>query len=799
MLNSSLSVQSHCQVNPDIDCVQDVSDDISKQSKTFSNRIKELEKELAIQEAKNKELEHALSTTTKSRNLLERLLQQELTDRTRLETEIANLEQTNSRLKSNIQVLEKNKSNIDEIMRVLNATLMERETEVSILKLKLTRLQAKPKVTLNPDSSASSNKQDRSQAFISAGRSNSEFDRNSYARASMMAEVATRSSVNQLKASDRDASIWAAVPEELTPSKRPSLLIRGLDSICDESGQSSIHGNNAFHCDESPNIPFARDRRYKTLPRSMKSFLDERSVLDTPIRSDETCPSMSQATKLDHSNASSKTSDNKSTPTSTKAPELMVKSTIEKREDDAKSSTSSEQNRKIPSEITATGLPPIPIVDEVSLTPAKYPVTDERVPSSPVKLTSGIKKIFDKFRRSDSNQSHSRIELNSPNKSPFKRGANRSTLIGSPGQMKNSSNLVQQAINFQTNKPFAEWDTEMIEKWLTMIGLSMYAAQCKRWVKCGAHIMFATPAEVDKGLGITNHLHSKKLRLAISELNGDCDKVTKAAAKLDYLWVARWLDDIGLPQHKEAFINARVDGRVLNYLTVNDLISLHVKSLLHHSSIRCGIRVLRSINFDLQLLKRRATAEELETMNTLRRNAGLGREPSFRSEITLSNQDVLPLWTCHRLMEWLRMIDFAEFASNLRGSGVHGGILVYEPGFNVDTLCILLSLPTSRTLLRRHLTTFFNELIGKELAAEKIIFKEDPTNIQLDPGAEIKSNKKNSIWKFKSSRVAQDTTDEYLCPMYPADPPLINVQKSDGPRSRSDVQTLALIPESLNI
>lgn len=33
-------------------------------------------------------------------------------------------------------------------------------------------------------------------------------------------------------------------------------------------------------------------------------------------------------------------------------------------------------------------------------------------------------------------------------------------------------------------------------------------------------------------------------------------------------------------------------------------------------------------------------------------------------------------WTNHRVMEWLRSVDLAEYAPNLRGSGVHGGVMV---------------------------------------------------------------------------------------------------------------------------
>jgi len=121
----------------------------------------------------------------------------------------------------------------------------------------------------------------------------------------------------------------------------------------------------------------------------------------------------------------------------------------------------------------------------------------------------------------------------------------------------------------------------------------MYSNDCKRWCKNGGHLMRATSTEVERDLGIRNALHRKKLRLAVSAMSQETDDLTKCAAQLDYLWVARWLDDIGLPQYKDSFLDARIDGRVLHYLTVEDLFSLKITSQLHHASIRCGIRVLR--------------------------------------------------------------------------------------------------------------------------------------------------------------------------------------------------------------
>lgn len=38
-------------------------------------------------------------------------------------------------------------------------------------------------------------------------------------------------------------------------------------------------------------------------------------------------------------------------------------------------------------------------------------------------------------------------------------------------------------------------------------------------------------------------------------------------------------------------------------------------------------------------------------------------------------------WSNHRVMEWLRAVDLAEYAPNLRGSGVHGGLIVSTAHF----------------------------------------------------------------------------------------------------------------------
>lgn len=47
----------------------------------------------------------------------------------------------------------------------------------------------------------------------------------------------------------------------------------------------------------------------------------------------------------------------------------------------------------------------------------------------------------------------------------------------------------------------------------------------------------------------------------------------------------------------------------------------------------------------------------------------------------MKGADVL-LWTNGRVTEWLRLVDLAEYAPNLRGSGVHGALMVRKTSNN---------------------------------------------------------------------------------------------------------------------
>ncbi|XP_007433534.1 liprin-beta-1 isoform X7 [Python bivittatus] len=344
------------------------------------------------------------------------------------------------------------------------------------------------------------------------------------------------------------------------------------------------------------------------------------------------------------------------------------------------------------------------------------------------KKTRGIKKLFGRLRRSQSTT----FNPDDMTETEFKRGGTRATAgprLGWSRDLGQSNDL---------DMPFAKWTKEQVCNWLQEQGLGFYISNGKHWILSGQTLLQASQTDLEKELGIKHPLHRKKIQLALQALGSEEEN---NYGKLDYNWVTRWLDDIGLPQYKTQFDEGKVDGRMLHYMTIDDLLSLKVVSVLHHLSIKRAIQVLRINNFEPNCLRRR---------------------PSDENNITPSE---VSQWTNHRVMEWLRSVDLAEYAPNLRGSGVHGGLMVLEPRFNVETMAQLLNIPPNKTLLRRHLATHFNLLIGSEAQQEKREAMESPDYALLTATAKVKP-KKLVFSNFGNLRKKkQEDGEEYVCPM----------------------------------
>lgn len=368
-------------------------------------------------------------------------------------------------------------------------------------------------------------------------------------------------------------------------------------------------------------------------------------------------------------------------------------------------------------------------IASASRTTTPSPIPSPLLIRSDKDKSKGFLKFLNKWKRSGS-QNLEKLEGN------FRRGEMRATAGPRLGWSPDAYP--------QTSLPFPQWNTDLLVDWLNRIGLSMCISECRKWGCSGEKLLKATPHELEKELGLKNALHKKKLMLALKSMNSELSDLPASINKLDYHWVIRWLDDVGLPQYKDSFADSRVDGRVLHFLTVDDLAYLKVTNHLHHVSIKRGIQVLREKKFDSHCLIRRSMPDESKTYSP----------------------ELVSLWTNHRVMEWLRTVDLSEYAPNLRGSGVHGALIVYEPKFNADVFASLLNIPPTKTLLRRHLATHFKLVVGDDLTQQKKDVEIDPAYVPLTPSLKIKATRKGQFsTKKKKGKKGDVESEEYICPL----------------------------------
>uniref|UniRef100_A0A4W4GFY8 SAM domain-containing protein n=1 Tax=Electrophorus electricus TaxID=8005 RepID=A0A4W4GFY8_ELEEL len=364
--------------------------------------------------------------------------------------------------------------------------------------------------------------------------------------------------------------------------------------------------------------------------------------------------------------------------------------------------------------------------------------SDQQSPVSQeaVKNNKSIRRLWGKIRRTQSGG----LQGDDLEPTEFKRGGFRATAGPRLARTPESARCYHMV-------PFSKWTTEQVCGWLEDCGLGHYVNLTRQWVVSGQTLLLATPQQFEKEMGIKHPLHRKKLQLALRSFTS---KAMEKSSELDHIWVTRWLDDIGLPQYKDQFHESRVDGKMLQYLTVNDLLFLKVTSQLHHLSIKCAIHVLHVNKFNPHCLRRRPGDEN----------------KTSPSEVVQ--------WSNHRVMEWLRSVDLAEYAPNLRGSGVHGGLIILEPRFSSETLAMLLNIPPQKTLLRRHLATNFNNLVGLQAQQEKREYANTSGHTPLTTTAKVRP-KKLGFTNFSHLRKRRpDDSADYICPVEAEASPVLN-------------------------
>jgi len=415
--------------------------------------------------------------------------------------------------------------------------------------------------------------------------------------------------------------------------------------------------------------------------------------------------------------------------------------------------TKSNDDEQILNSSPATSKPPANKPSKASSTPdlAMSVMNQSSPDSTPTRNNfshrkkHGFRKFFNSFklRRSHSTSLESRGDTGSisSEESDFQRGGVRATV--GPTRW-NPRDRAKQLKNSK-DPAFQVWTCDRVCQWLDDIGLHAYVNACRKWVKNGDTLLRATNHELEKELGIKHTLHKKKLMLHLQSLGAGEDDDLCDSEQMNGVWVARWLDDIGLPQYKDSFHEACMDGCLLHYLTVSDAQKLKITNLFHLISLRRAIEKLRACRFDPGQLRRRPVSDG-------------------------ESEDV-SLWTNHRVMEWLRTIDLAEYAPNLRGSGVHGALMVIEPMFSSETLASLLNIPTNKTLLRRHLSAKLDELLPPDSVTRRKERTKEPGYQPLNIAIKYKVGRRSfgTFGRFRGvaagGSVREFGSSEYVCPM----------------------------------
>jgi hypothetical protein len=253
-----------------------------------------------------------------------------------------------------------------------------------------------------------------------------------------------------------------------------------------------------------------------------------------------------------------------------------------------------------------------------------------------------------------------------------------------------------------------------------------------------------TVSELEKELNMKNSIHKKRLQCLLNRIQRNTSNIVEAADGMDVHQVVLWLDEVGLPQFRDVFLENFVDGQMLLCLSAQDLVELRMTSAMNHASIARGIQFLRSIDFCVHRLEKQFNAE-------LTQKCPIPKE--------------VEKWAHSCVVQWLKSIDLAEFTPNLAFSGVHGALMTHEWTFTAESLAECLQIPAHKTLLRRHLTTHFNNLLGQEIISQKRESLTQPYVTFLSPTLKIKLVKKGfSIAKKKSRNEVAVEPDQPVCP-----------------------------------
>ncbi|XP_062316579.1 kazrin, periplakin interacting protein b isoform X3 [Osmerus eperlanus] len=346
----------------------------------------------------------------------------------------------------------------------------------------------------------------------------------------------------------------------------------------------------------------------------------------------------------------------------------------------------------------------------------------------------------------------------------FGRGKQRKSM--DPGLFDDSdslSSLTQQSLSdgeeqldrlhqaeLTRSTPISQWRAGAVQAWLEVVmAMPMYVRACSENIKSGKVLLGLTDEDLELGLGVSNPLHRRKLRLAIEDYReAEGNRGLSKAAEMDHHWVSKsWLSDVGLSQYSQSFHSQLVDGRLLSTLSRRDLEKLlNITNQFHQTSLLMAIQLLQMLSFDKDALQARRTRCE--------------------------RQDIDPIvWSCHRVMKWIRDIDLKEYADSLLSRGVHGAVMALDPSFNPEVMARFLGIPVHKHMLHLHLSEEM-KVLAIPLRSSK---EEDDETLEPLPQSpalpgrytEERLSGRRTSGKVRGSLDSNPTDCTFMCCMFP--------------------------------
>lgn len=281
---------------------------------------------------------------------------------------------------------------------------------------------------------------------------------------------------------------------------------------------------------------------------------------------------------------------------------------------------------------------------------------------------------------------------------------------------------------------FRQLEGRQLAEWFEKVGLGMYSDLVEQNRLKGEELAsIASSNEELVNIGILNTLHCKKLRLAV------VDALREHPSPLDTVdhhWVAEWLGDIGLPRYRQTFFDARIDGRMLDNITLDELDLLDVVTPFHLISLRRALQAFRMCGYNPNYLK-----EPLDSKGSQK----------------------LLYWSAQRVCDWLKTVELDEYSAGLHNTGIHGAVILLDVHFTAESLARVLGVSHLESIIWKHLQRKFLEVIGPVAAQKKQNAMKVKSFVFLDPMERVKSHRIRSKSVGKRSREKQ--VEEYLCPI----------------------------------